>query len=49
MMKNIILVLALPLFLASCGSGDKTPDVSNIKVDLQTLRFEKDFFAMDTN
>ena len=49
MMKNLALVLSLSLLLASCGSGEKAPDVSNIKVDLQTLRFEKDFFAMDTN
>ena len=49
MLKNIILILASSIFLAACGSGNKTPNVSNIKVDLQTLRFEKDFFAMDTN
>jgi hypothetical protein len=49
MLRNIILILALSILFAACGSGDKAPDVSNIKVDLQTLRFEKDFFAMDTN
>jgi len=49
MLKNIILILASSIFLAACGSGNKSPNVSDIKVDLQTLRFEKDFFAMDTN
>ena len=50
MMKNMAhWSFHLSLLLASCGSGEKAPDVSNIKVDLQTLRFEKDFFAMDTN
>ncbi|MBC7849196.1 MAG: hypothetical protein H7Y31_05650 [Chitinophagaceae bacterium] len=30
-------------------NNDAGPDVSEIKVDVQTLRFEKDFFALDTN
>ena len=33
--------------MASCTSK-KIPDVSNIKVQLKVLRFEQDFFAMDT-
>jgi hypothetical protein len=28
---------------------NKTPDVSNIKVDLNVKRFERDFFSIDTN
>ncbi len=36
------------LFLVSCKTDD-APDVSNIKVDLQVQRFEKDLFAVDTN
>src|SRR5687767_3016139 len=43
--------LSLGLFfiaLFSSCENDQGPDVSNINVDLQTLRFEKDFFAMDT-
>ena len=32
----------------SCNSGSKAPDVSSIKVELVTKRFEQDFFAMDT-
>jgi len=34
--------------LFACSSK-KTPDVSSIKVDLQVKRFERDFFAADTN
>ena len=41
-------IICLSAFLFSCG-GNKTPDVSAIKVNLQTQRFEKDFFAIDTN
>jgi len=49
MLRNTVLIFVLPLLFFACGSGEKTPDVSHIKVDIQTLRFEKDFFAMDTN
>jgi hypothetical protein len=41
-----ILVVAI---LASCNSGEKIPDVSDIKVEITTKRFEKDFFTMDTS
>lgn len=33
---------------AGCKSGKKAPDVSGVNVTLQTDRFEKDFFALDT-
>ncbi|MFT3703643.1 MAG: hypothetical protein QM802_14865 [Agriterribacter sp.] len=47
--KNYILFFVLAsLVFTSCG-GNKTPDVSNIKVNLQVQRFDKDFFAIDTN
>ncbi|HRD56391.1 MAG TPA: hypothetical protein PK504_00010 [Ferruginibacter sp.] len=36
------------LLFASCKSNN-APDVSGINVPLKVLRFEKDFFAMDTN
>ena len=32
----------------SCNSNKNIPDVSSIKVNLETRRFEKDFFAIDT-
>jgi hypothetical protein len=47
-----LLTLTFPLFflLGSCGnSTEKTPDVSNIKISLQTQRFDKDFSSIDTN
>lgn len=46
-MKKIVLVFSVVLLLAACSSK-KTPDVSGIKVELTTERFEKDFFAVDT-
>ena len=41
-------ILSLFAFLFSCG-GNKTPDISSIKINLQTQRYEKEFFAIDTN
>jgi len=35
--------------LTACNSGEKLPDVSNIKVDLHTKRLDKDLAALDTN
>lgn len=37
------------LTLFSCKSNKNIPDVSNVKVNLETRRFEQDFFAIDTN
>ncbi len=36
-------------FLFSCKNNDNTPDVSSIKINLTTQRFEQDFFGLDTN
>jgi len=36
------------LILLGCNSGQKTPDISSIDVPLTTIRFEQDFFAIDT-
>lgn len=45
--------LAISLFLLiiiiSCKNNNKAPDVSDIKVDLTTRRFERELFALDTN
>lgn len=49
MRKTTIVFLAALFFFVSCKQGRQTPDVSGIKVTLQTQRFEKDFFAIDTN
>ncbi|MFT3749041.1 MAG: hypothetical protein QM768_12020 [Agriterribacter sp.] len=49
MRKAIIVFLISLLFFVSCKNDKQTPDVSGIKINLQTQRFEKDFFAIDTN
>ncbi|MCC6288372.1 MAG: hypothetical protein IT249_10850 [Chitinophagaceae bacterium] len=49
MRKTTITFLAAFLFFVSCKDGKQTPGVSGIKVNLQIQRFEKDFFAVDTN
>ncbi len=47
-MQKSILLTGIIAVLLSCGDT-KGPDVSSIKADLQTQRFEQDFFAMDTS
>jgi hypothetical protein len=42
---NILVVVAL----ISCDSSNKTPDISDIKVDVKIERFDKGFFSLDTN
>lgn len=42
-----VFIITVGLFF-SCTNGDKTPDVSNIKVELSTQRFEKDLFILDS-
>ena len=43
------LIGACCVLLFACKSGKDTPDVSHIKTDVQIDRFEKAFFAIDTN
>ncbi len=43
-MRVLIVVCLTALVLFSCNSGDKAPDVFNIKIDLKTERFEKKLF-----
>ncbi len=45
-MKNIWFILLI--LLAACTSKKKVPDVSAVKVDLPTIRFEQAFFRVDT-
>ncbi len=45
---RIIIALLCMCAVASCNSGKKTPDVSNIKIPLSTSHFEKDLFRLDT-
>jgi hypothetical protein len=47
-MRLLIGLLIVSSILFSCNSGDKTPDVSGIKVQLSTQHFEKELFNLDT-
>ena len=42
-------VCLLCLVLPGCTEDEKAPDVSGIKVDLKTYRFDRDLAAIDTN
>ena len=44
------LILISLFCFSGCGnSGEQIPDVSNITINLQTYRFDKDLYAIDTN
>ncbi|MEO8769288.1 MAG: hypothetical protein ABI402_04370 [Ferruginibacter sp.] len=47
-MRRIISLLLLVLFF-SCNDHSKAPDVSGIKINLSTRRFEKELFTLDTS
>ena len=42
-----LLLFVLTIFFTACGSNSG-PDLSHIDINLQTQRFEQDFFALDT-
>jgi len=44
--KNILIILII-ILISSCNSNKFKIDVSNIKVDLQFERFDKDFFSIN--
>lgn len=46
--KTFLLFFSVTIFF-SCKSDKNIPDVSAVKVNLESRRFEQDFFAMDTN
>lgn len=48
-MKRLIAVICLSIILITSCKDEKGPDISGISVDLKTRRFEKEFFAIDTN
>lgn len=45
---RLTICLITALLLAGCEAGEKTPDISGIKVDMKTTRFEKELFSIDT-
>ena len=49
--RNIFLIAAMVFLLSqsSCGEKEQTPDVSGIKVSLQTRRLDVDFARIDTS
>ena len=47
-LKSFLALLLAGTVFFSCKSN-KAPDVSDIKIDLSTQRFEQDFFKMDSN
>ena len=47
-MRIIVVFLVMVCLFSSCNNVDKTPDVSNIKIELNSMRFEKDLFTLDT-
>lgn len=46
-MKKILLACCV-IILVSCNGNKNIPDVSGIQVNLETKRYEQDFFSMDT-
>ena len=48
-MKLFATAVLLSLLLFSCNEQEKTPNVSNISVQLKTIRFEKDLFDTTAN
>ena len=47
-MKNCVLLVSVFGLMIAC-KNNTGPDVSNINIPLNTYRFEKDFFSLDTN
>jgi hypothetical protein len=46
---NRLISFLFPVILLSCNNAVKGPDVSAIPVTLELKRFDKDFFAIDSN
>ncbi len=45
---RLIFVFLISILSVSCGNNANIPDVSNIKIELTTMRFEKELFSLDT-
>ncbi|MEP6847063.1 MAG: hypothetical protein ABI861_13715, partial [Panacibacter sp.] len=48
-MKKILIASFAFICICSCSDKKNIPDVSHIQVQLDVKRFDKDFFAIDTN
>lgn len=49
MKKTVLFIFLGAIFFVSCKDKIDAPDVSGIEVHTNLLRFEQDFFALDTN
>ena len=47
-MRIVFVFLVTACLFFSCNNGDNTPDVSKIKVEVNSMHFEKDLFTLDT-
>ena len=47
-MRIVFVFLIMACLIITCNNGDKTPDVSGIKIELNSMHFEKDLFTLDT-
>jgi hypothetical protein len=47
-MKKLLTSIFILTILFSCNTHKNIPDVSGIKINIETRRFEQDFFSMDT-
>lgn len=47
-MKKFLWTLLFAVIILSCNNRKDIPDVSGIKVDVQIVRFDRDFFLLDT-
>lgn len=47
-MKKFLFLASSAIIFLSCSSKKNIPDVSSIKINVETKRFEQDFFAIDT-
>lgn len=48
-LAGFVRISALALLVSSCSDNKKTPDVSKIKVQLESRRLDRDLLALDTN
>src|SRR6202000_1091853 len=47
--KYLFAFFSVAILISGCIERNDTPDISHIKVDLKTYRFDTDLFTIDTN